>query len=259
MFANERQRKITEILRQNGAVTTKELMDIFHISIETVRRDLLTMEQQKLLQRVHGGAIAIGETKPFLDLTSRREENKQPKKELCVTAARFVSEGDTLGIDAGSTALFLANVLKERFSALTVITYSLDVFECLYHHKNFRIILCGGNYYPDENAFYGNLTEEMLEKLHMQKVFIFPYALSWQQGLCDHQEQLIPLQRCLLRQSDQVYILADSSKFEQKALHQIAKMDSSYLYITDGNLSPSLQALYTQNNIKIITGKEDAQ
>ena len=65
MFGKERQDKIYDMIRRNGAVSTSKLVKLFNVSIETVRRDLLNMEKQGKLQRVHGGAVAKGEMKPF--------------------------------------------------------------------------------------------------------------------------------------------------------------------------------------------------
>ena len=123
MLAKERQEKILELLQRNGAVTTSHLVDLFQVSIETVRRDLLSMEQQGRLSRVHGGAVAKQNMKPFYELEKRNTEYSGEKLALSRKAAEFVSEGDVIGIDVGSTANFFADALKERFSRLTVITY----------------------------------------------------------------------------------------------------------------------------------------
>lgn len=257
LFAEKRQELIEEMLHRNKAVTTKELMETFSVSIETVRRDLLYMEQKKILKRVHGGAVIMGETKPFKDLNYRLNENDESKKNLCAIAAHVVKEGDIIGIDTGSTAVYFAQELKNRFENLTVVTYSLDVFNILCRHKDFKVFLCGGSFYPQENAFAGIFAADALKKLNMQKIFLFPYAVSWQHGICSYLEELYPLQKLLLEQGDKVYILADSSKFECKALFKIADMDFRYFYITDKYLPKKLKNMYSQNNIKIIIDKED--
>ena len=171
MFANERQDKIYDMIQNNGAVTTANLVDFFCVSIETIRRDLLAMEQNGRLTRVHGGAVAKSGMKPFMELKERNKEFGKQKYELSLKAAEFISNGDIIGIDSGSTAISFAEVLKERFSKLTVVTHSMDVFEMLSNHKDFSVILCGGHYLREENAFYGELTLGMLNSLHIQKAF----------------------------------------------------------------------------------------
>ena len=131
MLAKERQEYIHRQIRNKGAVTTAELIEQLGVSIETVRRDLLTLEQHRLLQRVHGGAVTMGGMKPFRALSHRIQENEKAKQELSATAAKRVRDGDIVGIDAGSTSILFAEALKKELCSLTVVTYSLDVFESL--------------------------------------------------------------------------------------------------------------------------------
>ncbi|MBQ2696207.1 MAG: DeoR/GlpR transcriptional regulator [Clostridia bacterium] len=251
MFAEERQKQIREMLQKNGAVTTKHLVQAFGVSIETVRRDLLLMEEAGLLNRVHGGAVATGGMKPYYELPRRNREHSEKKRELSEIAMSFISEGDYIGIDAGSTAAIFAEVLKEHFNNLTVVTHSSDVFETL--RESFTVILCGGTYLREENAFYGALTLQTMESLHVQKSFIFPSAVSLQFGICDYQQDLFAPQKKLLEIADEAYILADSSKFESRALLKLDDMKPEYCYVTDGALGEDLKALYKENQLRVLT------
>ncbi len=254
MFAKERQDKIYSILQNDGAVTTSGLVELFQVSIETIRRDLLSMEQNGRLSRVHGGAVAVGDMKPFMELQIRSQKHFQQKYELSLKAAEFIENGDIIGIDAGSTAAAFANALKNKLERLTVVTHSLDVLDILRDFKDFSVILCGGCYLKGENAFYGALTLDTLSKLHLQKTFIFPSAVSIKHGICDYQGDLYMIQKQLLKCSDEIYVLADSSKFEKKALLKIDDMKSDYTYVTDSGLSRELTRLYKENQLTIITG-----
>lgn len=253
MFAKERHTKILEMLKETGSVTTAQLVDAFSVSIETIRRDLLILEESGMLQRVHGGAVAMGDMIAFRELPQRMQENVAQKQELCRTAMDFIKNGDTIGVDSGSTAVLFAEALKERFSDLTVITYSLDVFLILNQYKNFRVILCGGDYYPTENCFVGVLALNMLSSLHVQKVFLFPTAVSIQHGIFDHESEVLIMQQTLRRIASQVFVLADSSKFEHTDLLKQEDMLPSYIYVTDSALSATLKAMYLENHIQIFT------
>lgn len=251
MFANERHGIISKMIKTDGAVTTSELVSFFKVSIETIRRDLLYMEQQGLLKRVHGGAVSAGEMKSFLTLEKRNEENNAFKRELAKAAANLISEGEIIGIDSGSTTVFFAQELAKKFSKLTVITHSLDIFNILHRHKDFSVILCGGYFNAEENSFYGNLVTDALSSLRADKVFVCPSALSLKSGICDFQPDLYEVQRKLLSIGNKVYILADSSKFEKTALLKMDDMKSEFTYVTDSNLPKNLLKLYKENNITI--------
>ena len=257
MLAKERQNKIYSLLQSNGAVTVANLIKVFDVSIETVRRDLLYMEKAGLLSRVHGGAVAAGGgIKPFFSLKVRNKENSEEKRNLAYKATQFISEKDFIFIDTGSTAIIFAEVLKEKFSSLTVVTHSIDVFDILCDYADFKVILCGGHYLQEENAFYGILTMEMIDHLCAQKAFICPSAVSLDKGICDYQEDLCVIQKKMIENADKVYFLADSSKFEQKAPLKIDDMKNEYFYVSDENLPKEIKKLYKENNIKIYTWGE---
>lgn len=255
MFAEERQEKIYEQLQKSGAVTTSGLVRTFHVSMETIRRDLLNMELQGRLSRVHGGAVAKKDMKPFLDLQKRSQEHCRQKSEISYKAMEYIAEGDIIGIDAGSTAVLFAEALKEHFSRLTVITHSQDVFRILCDCEGFSLILCGGHYLQEEHAFFGALALEMLSNLHMQKAFVLPSAVSLEYGIGDYQKELYPIQKQLIKSSDTIFVLADSSKFEKKALFKIGDMKKTYTYITDSGLPKELIKLYKENHIVMAQGE----
>ena len=257
MFANERQAAIAELIRKNGAVTTGELTKRFDVSIETVRRDLLAMEKSKLLRRVHGGAVAPGGMLPRLNLARRTGENDGGKRELSITACSFISEGDIIALDTGSTAIIMAQELRERFRSLTVVTHSMDVCRILSGCRDFKLIVCGGYYSPDENSFYGQFTIDMLSRIQADSFFLFPSAISLRYGIRAYFEELYQVQLAMLDCSDSVYVLGDSSKFEKTALLKLDDMTPKYTYVTDSALRPELKQLYRENNLRVITSKED--
>lgn len=256
MLASQRQNQIHELLKRQGSVTVATLTERFGVSVETVRRDLLSMEQAGLLSRVHGGAVAATQMMPYRPLESRNLEQGAQKDALARNAAALVNEGDYIAIGTGSTPIHFAQALKERLHKLTVVTYSLDVFEILRTVPGFRLILLGGQYIPEENSFFGQLTLDTMDSLHVQKAFVFPSAVSLEHGIWGYEETLYPMQQKMLQCCDQAYILADSSKFERTALYKVSDMRPEYIYVTDPELPEQLEKLYTQNGFTVITGKK---
>ena len=91
----------------------------------------------------------------------------------------------------------------------------------------------------------------------MQKVFIFPSAVSLSQGIGDFNQELAQVQKQLIESSSEVMVLADSEKFETNALLKISDINSDLTFITDPILPDTLKELYIENNIKILTTTED--
>jgi len=247
MLGIERQQHITNRIRQNGKVTISELVALFGVSAETVRKDLLFLEQEGVLKRTHGGAVT-GLTHP---LSLRKQERVPQKTELCQAALSFIREGDTIALDSGSTAMELAKLLILHFHSLTVVTHSLEIFHFLSGNSLFRLILCGGSYVREESAFAGHLTEEAVRRVHTQKAFLFPSGISPETGITDYLECFIPIQKAYLEQAAQVFILADSEKFEHTALMKLADTKTEYTYITDSDLKEEIYNHFREKNILI--------
>jgi len=257
MLARERQNDIVKMLDRKHAVNTTELMKIFGVSVETVRRDLLELERQGILQRVHGGAVNVGEMKHFEDLPKRIEQNKVDKIELCETAAMLVEENDIISIDCGSTAICFAEALKRRISKLTVVTHSLDVFNILADKEAFQVILCAGHFMKTEKAFYGFLTLEALRHLRVQKAFLFPSAISLQGGVSDFNDELQQVQRQMIQNSNRVYFLADHEKFEKYALLKLCDINANHIFVTDEGFNQNYKQLYRDAGINIISSRNE--
>ncbi len=251
MFSNERYEKIIEILNEKSSVTVSELRKLFGVSIETVRRDLEYLEQQNALTRVHGGAISRKRFNSFSSLGNRITEHKEEKLYLSKTASAFIKENDVIAIDSGSTAIELATVIKQSFRHLTIVTNSPTVLNLLAENDGFTLIQIGGQYLKNEQAFYGHIAEDVIHNLHFQKAFIFPSAISLQQGAGDIVHELVNVQKSYIRNADEVFILADSSKFETFAPIKLCDLFSCYL-ITDNKLSNEIYDLYKKNHINII-------
>lgn len=257
MFAKERQSEIIKILNRKGNLNTADLVKQFDVSVETIRRDLLELEKSGLLQKVHGGAIAIGKMGSIAELPKRIEQNKEEKIELCKTAAMLVEEGDIICVDTGSTAIYFAEALKSRLSQLTVVTHSLDVFHILTQKEGFQVILCGGHFLKDEKAFHGNLTLETLKRLHVKKTFLFPSAISLHGGVCDFIDELQQVQQQMMLCSEKTYFLANSEKFERHALLKLCDMRPEHVFVTDKGLNENYRQLYQEAGLQVITSYKE--
>ena len=257
MLANERQSRIYDLIRQNGSVETTKLAELFGVSIETVRKDLVALEKQSAILKIHGGAVAKSQFKQKQKLLIRCEENNDRKKELALKAMEFICEGDIIGVDEGSTAIIFAKALKERFSRLTVVTYSLDVLNILRECDGFELVLCGGTYMKEERSFYGKQTLDALGNMHVQKAFIFPTAISLEFGICGYNDNILQVQDGLIKSANEVYMLADSDKFEKTALQKLRDNDEKFNYITDNMINKEIRKKFKDNNLKLFIKEKE--
>lgn len=252
MFANERMAYICKLLQKKGAITTAQISEDLNVSIETVRRDFLTLEEQDRLVRVHGGAVSHAISIERHSLKERTGMNSVEKRILSEAACDFVSEDDIIAIDTGSTGSEFAEILLNRFEHLTVITHSLDVFEHLQQKSSFEIILVGGTFLSNERAFCGITAVETYKMLHVDKTFIIPDAISIKNGISNYDDSLVAIEKQMLESADNVFVLADSDKFEKTALYRLSPMNSCYTFVTDSGISEELKTLYKENGINVV-------
>ena len=107
-MAEERRRQIVELLSSEGRVRVEELARRFDVSVVTIRKDLVELEDRGLLQRTHGGAVYVHKSRFSLSFLEKLQLQSQEKQAIATAAMQYIKEGDTLILDAGSTALALA-------------------------------------------------------------------------------------------------------------------------------------------------------
>jgi len=252
MLATERETEILKMLSEKGSVTTSYLVEVLDVSVETVRRDLLTMEKKGVLARVLGGAVSLEQKMIRAELDRKSSAESIREAELSRTAATFVKNGDVIAIDAGSCAKAFAEVLRSTFTRLTIITHSLDVFEALREKDGFNVILCGGQYFRRRNALFGSASIDFLDSFHVSKCFLFPYAVSLDYGISDTDDELCIMQKKLTEISERVFVLADSKRYETKSFVKLCPVRSDYVYITDSGISDSVVKLYAKHGIPFV-------
>lgn len=256
MFADERYAVILSKLNEAGSITVSDLVNTFDVSIETVRRDLCTMEKNGILKRVHGGAVTVNNRmKEFKKVSLRISENAAEKEELARFALQFVEKNDIIAIDSGSTAEIFAKTAAEHLKDITVVTHSLDAFMRLKENRTIKSILIGGEFLESENSFYGDLAAGQLRQVHVSKAFVTPSAVSLEHGIWDYITELVGVQKTYMKVADRVIILADSSKFEKTALMKICDSSEPDIIVTDSHLNPKIRNKYIRENINLVTGE----
>lgn len=254
MLTYERRNEICRRIEKNGSVTIPELLQAFDVSAETLRKDLIVLEKDKLLRRIHGGAIPYTTAVTHKHLAERYDMSQDKKRELSRYALQFISNGDYIAIDSGSTAAEFAEVLTEAFTELHIVTYSNYLFQRLFRQPGFDVILCGGKYYREEDCFYGELTLQALRNLHVDKSFLCPAAVSLEFGLSDNEDLLHALQRELTQIADKHYILANSDKIEKRATFRLRDLATTDILITDSGVPEGIVTMYEEKGINIIRG-----
>lgn len=252
MLAQERYDEIMRLLNKEGTVKTSQLIKEFKVSLETVRRDLEFLEKSKKLKRVYGGAIQINPSREYKDFTLREKEFNPQKAKIAEKALKFITDGQAIALDAGTTTLILARMLKERFKNLTIVTNSLIIAEELVGFSEFDVVLTGGKVSLKDYAVSGIIAEQTIENFFFDVCFITASGISLKAGITDYSLNTVQIQRKLIESSQKTIVLADNRKFSSISIVKACNFSDINIIISDDELSKDVIKQYKENGIEIL-------
>lgn len=245
------------MLRKQPGLRVPELAVALDVSEGTIRNDLTALELQGLLTRVHGGAI-INQQDQFQDSSfiKRYQQNAAAKLAIAREAAALVEDGDSILLDASSTAYYFARELSER-RRLRVMTNGFDVARELAENTTNTVILIGGIVNTGSSSVTGLLSEHIIEELHIQKAFFSCSGFSLECGMTEVQLAEAQLKRKGIESSQQLFALVDSSKFGKEDLTSFARPEKISRLFTDQHLSPDWAERLRQAGVQFTICEEE--
>jgi DeoR family fructose operon transcriptional repressor len=253
MLVHERHNAILQLLHENQSVKVNELIEKFRVSFETIRRDLESLEKEGFLKRVHGGAtLPASDYQKELSFTVRELKRVKEKSELAQTAAKLVSEGQSLFLDVSTTNTEFAKVLMRTFERLTILTNSFTISSLLMNKPGFTIIFIGGVVRNSEQCVVGDIAEDFVSRFHADIFFMSVSGISLTEGLTDYGMGEIQLKKKMMASSSKIIVLSDSSKFGAVSLSHVCRFDEIHCIVTDSNIDPQLVRTYEEQGVNVI-------
>jgi DeoR/GlpR family transcriptional regulator of sugar metabolism len=217
----------------------------------TIRRDLVILEKQGFLQRIHGGAVSNRGRSYEPPFIIRQVKKIDEKRRIGEAAAALVNIGESLILDVGTTTLEMAKHLIKKHN-ITVITPSLHIINLLLEQPGIRLIVPGGIIRKGELSLVGNLTERTFQDFFVDKLFLGVGAIDTQVGLTEFNLEDAEVKKAMLRSAKEIIVLADSSKFGQVAFASICPLRMVNRIITDRYLEPSIFEELRSQKIEVI-------
>ena len=232
-FAEERQSAIARVLREAGRVEVAALATLYRVSEDSIRRDLRLLAARGLVQKTHGGAVALH--LGAMPMTQRSDVKASTKGAIGRAAAARVQAYQTLFIDSGTTALALAQALgaADAPRPLTIITAALDAALLFCGDAKVTLVLAGGEWSHETRAFFGPLAEAAIRAHRADWAFLGACAVHPRLGLSSSHGGDAQLKRAMLDCALQRVLLADASKFELVQPQVVAGLDQVDVVITD--------------------------
>lgn len=241
LFQTERQREIVGMTLQSGRVEVAELADRFGVTTETIRRDLSDLQRQRVVRRVHGGAIPW-ETAGFEPLLSvRADQHDAEKRRLAQIAVQELPDSGAIIIDSGSTLTRFAEVLP-RQCGLRVVTNSLLTAQVLTEHETADVIVIGGKLRKNTLAMVDVDAIAAIEPLLVDTLFISSDGLSPTKGLTTPYREEAALKQAMIGAARRVVALVDHSKVGQDQFVRFANWSDVDVLVTNTEVDPRIVA-----------------
>jgi DeoR family transcriptional regulator, aga operon transcriptional repressor len=249
--ANERRSRLLAIVEEQGFCTIAELSLALDVSEMTVRRDVRRLADDGRLRSVHGGVSVLPQQALLgSDFTSRAQQMADAKRAIAKSAVTTLSDGGTIAIDAGTTALELARAVPAD-RKLTVVTHSVPVIMTLLSHPRVEVVALGGVLHSDTQSFAGPATLEALEGLRVSTFFLAASGISARGVYCGNDFDALT-KRALIGVADRVVLIADSSKFTASAMVRVCPLSTVDVAIVDSEVDSTQRKLLTSNGVRVV-------
>ncbi|MBQ0059230.1 MAG: DeoR/GlpR transcriptional regulator [Lachnospiraceae bacterium] len=250
MLGVTRKAMIKDILLEKKSVIVSDLAKRFDVTEETIRRDLQQLENEGFLTRTYGGAFIQEGAINDVDLALREAVSIDKKEAIAEVCASLIHHGDTIFLDASTTASFVARAIKNM--RVTVLTNSLMVVDQLKDHDSVRLICLGGVYSPRTKAFNGRSTILGLNDYYVDKAFISCRYVSLSHGITDSNEDIAMVRQTVLNQAHEIFLIADSSKFNKTSfMHLCDLKDLNGGIISDFDFTPDWERALSEEKVNI--------
>ena len=246
MLVDQRRSKILELVEHMGFASLQQLAAAVEASESTVRRDLEYLDGQRHIHRTRGGAAYSGES--LTDLAVRESRASVEKQAIARQTARLISGGETVLLDGGTTTLEVARHLIGK--TLQVVTNSLPIASFLMNQEQIELIFIGGYVYPKTGVALGDQAVEALRNIYVSQLVMSAGGVT-SEGLFNSNALLVDTERQMIRAAERVTLVADHTKFGQRALSHLCPLDEVDQVVSDAGLSQDWQDTLSRRGIGV--------
>ena len=232
MLAIERRNEILMKLQVERRVVVSELSQLYDVSEETIRRDLEKLVNEGVAIKSYGGAVINENANLEVPFNIRKNYNVIGKQKIAEQIAAMVKDGESLMLDASSTAVYIAKALKEKKN-LTVITNSIEIIVELMDMPEWKVLSTGGLSREGSFALVGPQTDKMLKSYHVDKAVISCKGFDLESGITDSDELHANNKITMLGAAGKKILAVDKSKFDKTAFTAIGALDDITTVVTD--------------------------
>ncbi|MCG8309936.1 MAG: DeoR/GlpR family DNA-binding transcription regulator [Cytophagales bacterium] len=248
MLKVDRHKKILDEVIAHKSVESIKLSELLEVSIDTIRRDIVELEQSGKLKRVRGGASMV----PFIPSRERREtETNNPKHVMAKKAMNLIEDGQTLIFGGGTTNLHLISLLPTDIR-LTIFTNSIPIAYKLCEYPHVDGVLLGGNINNFGLTAIGYQAVEFLSEIWADYCFLGISGVHMVFGLTETNRSETIIQKAFINSTDHIVALAHSSKLSSPKPYKVADIDVLDVLVTELEPTDDVLSPFIAKGIKVL-------
>lgn len=256
-----RQEQILMLLSHNGKLSPKELADTLGVSLITIRRDIDEMSARKLISTFYGGvSLLTGSQEKISPVKSidlyhaEQEMHYLEKMRIAKYAYSIIEPQDVIGIDNGTTCSHILDYFDSNTNCL-IYTYSYRILNELnkLHNDNVQLFLLGGYYHKKLQMFEYTGLIDIIPNIHINKLFLGTVGVSLSGELSCVQPYEVDIRKALMKQSNKIYLLTDSSKIGKSWYDKYGMTKDITAMITDIGITIEQKSALEKTGIEVIT------
>lgn len=251
MEVAERRAEILQLLRERGQVSVADLSERLSVSEMTTRRDLEFLEHEGLARRIHGGAVTMVSRSFETPYAARMYDNQAAKRAIGQRAAELIMPGETVIVDAGTTAVEVAKALRDRANLL-VCPLSMQAAAELADRPGIRVLVPGGELRMGEQMFVGELARNALAGLRFDTYVMAVGGASRDDGFTDFSLDDVAIKQAALRSARRCVVACDSAKLGTVGFAHIGPLGVAATIVTDAAAPVADQAWLTEAGLEVV-------
>jgi len=250
MYLPPRHAEILRLAKERGRVQVEELAARFEVTPQTIRKDLNELCGQRLLSRIHGGAV-LSSGIENMEYEARRKMSASQKEAIGRAAARLIPDNASLFINIGTTTEAVSNALLDH-RGLLVITNNINVANRLRVKVEIEVIIAGGVVRASDGGIVGEAAVDFIEQFKVDYAVIGASAIDHDGALLDFDLREVKVAQAIIANARHVIFVADSSKFERTAPVRIGHLSQVDTFVTDRCAVEEIRSVCEETGVALI-------
>lgn len=249
-----RHKQLLDHLRHHGDTSVSVLAEALGVTVQTIRRDIRQLEEEKLLARYHGG-VGLPSTVENIDYTQRQVMNAEAKRRIAQLVASHVEPGRSLIINIGTTTEEVSKALVHHRS-LRVVTNNLNVAAILSNNPEAEVIIAGGLVRHRDRGIVGEATVDFMRQFKVDIGIIGVSSIELDGSLLDYDYREVKVAQTILEQSREVWLVADHSKFKRSAMVRLGHLSQVHKLFTDAEVPAPIREVLQASRVELLVAGE---